>query len=39
LEISEVKWNEVGEMKTPSKILFLYSGIPHAEDKQKMVFS
>jgi hypothetical protein len=33
--MSEVRWNEFGEMKTPSSVLFLYSGRPNAENEHR----
>jgi hypothetical protein len=29
----EDRWNKFGEIKTPSNMLFLYSGRPNAEDE------
>jgi hypothetical protein len=35
LGMSEVRWNEFGEIKTTSNMLFLYSGRPNAEDEHR----
>jgi hypothetical protein len=33
LGMSGIRWNEFREIKTPSNMLFLYSGRPNAEDE------
>jgi hypothetical protein len=33
--MSKIRWNEFGEIKTPSDLLFLYSGRPNAEDEPR----